>query len=99
MDKHIDERLDERTVFTPEEYVHALSLIMPAAEAEECFDSTFRITPGDLQPGTAISPDMLDLLALVSPSCAERARGLLHLAEDEAAARWARAREQLRNVT
>ena len=99
---------DEK-VFSDEEFIAAFSFVLPAEEAEVegiAFNSAPDLhdfasaTPGELAAAGASSPrsydgDILDLLSLVSESCAERAWKLLGVSPAEGRARRAAFRREL----
>lgn len=93
--------LRHEKVFTDEEFIAAFELILPPREARaealahnsapdlHDFESA---TPGELAAAPAAGPrsydgDMLDLLSLVSQSCAERAWRLMGVSPQEGAER------------
>lgn len=99
---------DEKT-FTDEEFVAAFSIIMPPDEAREeglawnafpdpkAHEGT---TPAELMDSEFRSPrsydgDLLDLLSLVSDSCAERAWRLLGISSEEGERRRAEFRRRI----
>ena len=86
---------DEK-VFTDDEMIAAFSIIFPPEEAREeglAFNSLPDLhfdnpTPEELERAPAAGPrsydgDILDLLSLVSDSCAERAWRLMEVSADE----------------
>ena len=87
---------DEK-VFSDEEFIAAFSLILPPEQAREegiAFNSLpdyqgwETVTPDELVAAPVSGPrsydgDILDLLSLVSESCAERAWRLLGISPDE----------------
>src|SRR5690242_10757060 len=80
--------MDEPLRFNEEEFVQAFRLIetstMAATLAREM--SAPR-DPEDVGGAWLLSPDVLDLLSLVSASCAQRVQAILHLTDEEAAKR------------
>lgn len=79
---------DEHSLFTEDEFAAAFELITSPAEAKELAQLICLGREPDDQGGPwALSPDVLDLLSLVSAECAERVRTLLSLTAEEAHAR------------
>ena len=72
---------DESRLFTEEEYVKALGFVMLPEEAKEegRRHATQPFSPGDW----FASPDLLDLLSLVSADCAHRVAQLRGLSPEE----------------
>lgn len=87
---------DEHSFFTQDEFTAAYELITNPREAKQlalmsCADRE----PEDHGGPWALSPDVLDLLSLVSEDCAERVRTLLGLTPEEAHARREEVRERI----
>lgn len=78
--------LDESRFFSREEFVAAHALVMPRAEAEQFVHETFLSPPTPEKSGryTYLGDDTLDLLSLVSQSCASRVRDLRNETEEQA---------------
>lgn len=70
--------LDETRFFSREEYVAAHALIMSRTEAEQFVEKSFLRPPPDEAAGryTYLGDDTMNLLSLISESCAERVRQL-----------------------
>ena len=93
--------LHDQKVFTDEEFVAAFSLILPPDRAREeglAFNSMpdvhgwETVTPDELAAAGVNGPrsydgDLLDLLSLVSESCAQRAWRLMSISPEEGARR------------
>ena len=79
---------DEATLFTEAEFFLAFSLIEDEKEARA--SAVAMSTPGEAThegQTWVLSPDVLDLLSLVSATCARRVQTILGLDDDRAAAR------------
>lgn len=99
-------------IFTEDEYISAFSIILPPEEAraEGLTWSAFPdpqgfedATPEELRESEWTGPrsydgDLLDLLSLVSDSCAERAWRLLGISSDEGEARRAAFRQKIEDA-
>ncbi len=87
---------DEFTLFTEEEFAAAYRLVTNPGEARELarMDCMPR-DPDDEGPQWLLSPDVLDLLSLVSDDCAERVRVILGLTPEAAHERRLRVAEDL----
>ena len=80
--------MDEPLRFSEEEYVQAYRLIeTPAMAATLAREMSAPRDPEDAGSAWQLSPDVLDLLSLVSASCAQRVQAILHLTDEEAARR------------
>ena len=90
-----DQPPDEATLFTEEEFAAAYRLVTTREEARELarMDCMPR-DPDDDGPPWLLSPDVLDLLSLVSADCAERVRVVLGLTPEEAHERRLRVAER-----
>jgi len=90
-----DQPEDESTLFTEEEFAAAYRLVTNPEEARELarMDCIPR-DPDDEGPPWLLSPDVLDLLSLVSADCAERVRVVLGLTPEAAHERRLRVAER-----
>jgi hypothetical protein len=76
---------DETRLFTEEEYAKAMSFITDNNEARRY---AHRLVQPDEEPRAwSLSPDLLDLLSLVSDDCAARVAVVLKLSPEDAKAR------------
>jgi len=86
---------DESTFFSFEEFVTAFLQITDRAEAETiAADLSHPRAPDDVGGAWQLAPDVLDLLSLVSPSCAARAQSILKLSDADMQSRIAAARQR-----
>jgi hypothetical protein len=94
--------LPEKVTFTEDEWIAAFSLILPPDRARE--EGLVWSAPDNQESeGEMTSPwsydgDILDLLSLVSESCAERAWRLLRVTREEGERRRAEFRSELENA-
>lgn len=88
---------DEFTLFTEDEFTAAYELITDPKDATRLarIDCAPR-DPDDQGSQWLLSPDVLDLLSLVSADCAERVRMVLSLTPEEARERRSQVAEWLR---
>ena len=83
---------DEASLFTVDEFVRAFERIAAPHQSRRLARETAQPKdPGDYGPQWQLSPDVLDLLSLVSDDCAERVRQILGLSPDAARERRASA--------
>jgi hypothetical protein len=79
---------DEAELFSEDEYAAAFQLVTDRADAmKHAQELAVPRNADDDGPQWALSPDVLDLLSLVSADCAERVRVILGLSPEEARAR------------
>lgn len=87
---------DEVDLFTETELTQALEFIMGVHEARAAaIELCTSRDPQDDGPPYLLSPDLLDLLSLVSSSCAERVRAILKLSDNDARERREEVRRRL----
>lgn len=76
---------DENALFSEDEFTAAFALITSPEEARVLAREISSARPPDDDGGQwVLSPDLLDLLSLVSDDCAVRVRSILHLTAQEA---------------
>ena len=88
-DKPLKGVKDEALLFTPEEFEKAMSFITTPEAAREWARHAHAPFPFDegKDQSTRISPDLLDLLSMVSESCAARVEMIWQVTPEEAKAR------------
>jgi hypothetical protein len=83
-------------MFTESEYVKAFELITDPSEARTLARELVTKDDPDPDPTWLLSPDVLDLLSLVSAECAERVRQILQLSPEQAEQRRAQIAAKLK---
>lgn len=87
--------VDESSNFSEADFFAALLRVSDAIEAARVAHTLApRRDPDDSGPPWQLSPEILDLLSLVSEDCAERVRTILNLSASDAAARRAATAER-----
>lgn len=86
---------DDRSAFTRDEFVRALSLIVPAGEAETWADEILAQPAQDAHGNVQLSDDVLDLLSLLSEECAARVGRVTGFSASVLAARQQRLKRRL----
>lgn len=104
----MDQRSNESfTHFTTEEITHAYSFILPEPEAKQLAADVNRMpeqgegvdaTGELLLAPTSYDGDFLDLMSLVSPSCADRAWGLMRISPSEGSERRLRFVKRIESI-